>query len=138
MSLLNWNLNWVGSFFLLWLSIRIDYYYFIITTQCKWRLILIRKVQDDNVSSVSAIVHGNRIKFPLDYPDACSPESKSGLTCPLRANTTYTYVQTLPVKFYYPPVSHQNKLRNILFFIHFLEKKKKTLMYIFIGRFFRL
>lgn len=80
-----------------------------------------RKVQQDDIRSVSVVVHGNGINFSLDNPKACKD---SGLSCPLMPNTTYTYVQTLPVKIYYPPVSHHNT--KILFLFTFLIFKKSV------------
>lgn len=55
---------------------------------------------------MNGIILDTEMPFPLQNPDACT---NSGLSCPLRKDTTHKYVQTLPVKIYYPPVNkHAN------------------------------
>jgi len=62
----------------------------------------------DDVSSATSIVHGIIAKipvpFPLPNPDACNTEG-SGLSCPLKANTAYTYSSSIPVLTEYPSLT---------------------------------
>lgn len=62
-------------------------------------------VAEDVVENVTTVVHGilydNEIPFPLENPNACL----NGISCPLKKGITQKYVQSLPVKLYYPPVS---------------------------------
>lgn len=68
-----------------------------------WIILLIAcvTVPKTRVSNVTTVIHGNDISFPLENSNACE---RSGLLCPLIGNQTYKYVQTLPIKIYYPPV----------------------------------
>lgn len=60
-------------------------------------------VENVEISNVTTLVHGNGIAFPIENPDACI---NSGITCPLKQNQTYEYIQNLPIKIYYPPVNN--------------------------------
>ena len=48
------------------------------------------------------IINGAPVPFPLPNSNACVD---SGLECPLAAGTTYTYIQSLPIKQEYPEVA---------------------------------
>ncbi|XP_055295385.1 NPC intracellular cholesterol transporter 2 homolog a-like [Sitodiplosis mosellana] len=61
-------------------------------------------VEDVVVENVTTVVHGilleTEIPFPLENSNACL----NGISCPLAKGQTHKYVQSLPVKIYYPPV----------------------------------
>ena len=50
---------------------------------------------------VHGIVMGVAIPFPIPEPDGC----KSGISCPIEKDKTYSYLNKLPVKSEYPSVS---------------------------------
>lgn len=50
---------------------------------------------------IHGVIGGIPIPFPAPQPDACQ---KSGLTCPLSANTAYTYQLSMPILSSYPTV----------------------------------
>ncbi|KAM8783876.1 NPC intracellular cholesterol transporter 2 [Rhynchonycteris naso] len=49
---------------------------------------------------VHGIVLGVAVPFPIPEPDGC----KSGVSCPIEENKTYSYVTKLPVKNDYPAI----------------------------------
>ncbi|KAM9293935.1 NPC intracellular cholesterol transporter 2 [Gastrophryne carolinensis] len=49
-------------------------------------------------AKVYGLLVGVPVPFPLPEPDGC----KSGLSCPLQAGQTYTYLTKLPIKSEYP------------------------------------
>lgn len=55
---------------------------------------------------VHGVVEGVPVLFPIPQSDGC----KSGIQCPVEPQKSYSYVNQLPVKTGYPPVS-----------VHFLE-----------------
>lgn len=59
---------------------------------------------------VYGIVAGVPIPFSIPMDDGC----KSGIQCPIQAQQTYHYANSLPVKSIYPDVSnkHNNLLEN--------------------------
>lgn len=91
------QLNWISS--LVWFdSLNVSF-----SSQLMAEFIW--KVDDIVVENVTTVVHGilfdNEIPFPLENPNACL----DGIACPLTKGNILTYVQSLPVKIYYPPVS---------------------------------
>lgn len=50
---------------------------------------------------VYGIVMGLPVPFPIPEPDGC----KSGISCPIQKDKTYSYLNKLPVKNEYPSVS---------------------------------
>lgn len=60
---------------------------------------------EEAAPSCSAVVYGYigqlPVPFPLPEPDGC----KSGLSCPLKSGTTYTYISKMEIKPQYPKVS---------------------------------
>lgn len=49
---------------------------------------------------VHGIVMGVAIPFPIPEPDGC----KSGISCPIEKDKTYSYLNKLPVKNEYPSI----------------------------------
>ncbi|XP_053457401.1 NPC intracellular cholesterol transporter 2 [Nycticebus coucang] len=47
---------------------------------------------------VHGIILGASVPFPIPEPDGC----KSGITCPIQKDKTYSYLNKLPVKSEYP------------------------------------
>lgn len=82
-------------------------------------------VYDEMVSNVTAVVHGDGVRFSLENPDACII---SGLSCPLLKNKTHKYVQSLPVKLYYPPVN--DRIKYIIGFKHFRLRIDVTIRWV--------
>lgn len=78
-------------------------------------------VEDAVVESVTTVVHGilldEEIEFPLENSNSC----QNGISCPLTKGQIHKYVQSLPVKVYYPPVSVENffLLANLISVIKF-------------------
>ena len=59
-------------------------------------------VKEDNITNkVCVIIGGSCLPFPLSEPDAC----KSGVSCPVPANTDVTEKQTIQVLKEFPLVS---------------------------------
>lgn len=114
MPQLNWNFNWV--------SVMPYFEIFIVYTSHDQLTVLLLMILSDyvvpvpkhRVSNVTTIIHGNGISFPLDNSNACL---NSGLSCPLTDNQKYKYVQTLPIKIYYPPVRLSHIYHIILFWM---------------------
>lgn len=75
----------------IYLSIWLSFYIFIIG-----------KAASSVTADVHGVIAGVPVPFPLSQPDGCK---NSGLTCPLKAGTTYSYNNTIPVKRSYPSVS---------------------------------
>ncbi|XP_035698025.1 NPC intracellular cholesterol transporter 2-like [Branchiostoma floridae] len=65
--------------------------------------IAVKFTSKEVVNNATAVVHGILagvpVPFPLNNPDGCKD---SGLVCPLKASTTYSYTAVLPVKSVYP------------------------------------
>lgn len=59
---------------------------------------------EEDAPSCSAAVYGYigqlPVPFPLPEPDGC----KSGLSCPLKSGTTYTYISKMEIKPQYPKI----------------------------------
>jgi len=62
-------------------------------------------VINEDATSAKAVVHGIvagvPVPFPIPNPDGCKD---SGLTCPLKKGTQYTYSTKIPVKPEYPSI----------------------------------
>jgi Niemann-Pick C2 protein len=60
-------------------------------------------VINEDTTSAKSVVHGIvagiPVSFPLPNPDACKD---SGVKCPLKKGTTYTYSTIIPIKKEYP------------------------------------
>ncbi|CAH2003430.1 unnamed protein product [Acanthoscelides obtectus] len=56
--------------------------------------------------TLKAVVHGEILGVPMPFdlpnPDGCKD---SGVTCPLKAGQTYTYINALPISPHYPRVT---------------------------------
>ncbi|KAI8482755.1 PREDICTED: epididymal secretory protein E1-like [Branchiostoma belcheri] len=65
--------------------------------------IAVKFTSNEVVNNATSVVHGILagvpVPFPLSNPDGCKD---SGLECPLKSSTTYTYTTILPVKPVYP------------------------------------
>uniref|UniRef100_A0A8C9DQ48 NPC intracellular cholesterol transporter 2 n=1 Tax=Prolemur simus TaxID=1328070 RepID=A0A8C9DQ48_PROSS len=51
-------------------------------------------------ASVHGIIMGVPVPFPIPEPDGC----KSGISCPIQKDKTYSYLNKLPVKSEYPSI----------------------------------
>ena len=52
----------------------------------------------DSVESVChGVIGGLPLPFKLEHPDGCKPDSKSGLTCPLKKGTEYMFTYQVVV-----------------------------------------
>lgn len=53
-----------------------------------------------------AIVHGVIAGVPVPYPIPNEDGCKSGIKCPIQKQSSYSYINELPVKSEYPSVSN--------------------------------
>jgi len=51
-----------------------------------------------------AVVHGVIAGIPVPFPIPVEDGCKCGISCPIKSQTTYSYVNQLPVKTEYPPI----------------------------------
>ncbi|XP_020019135.1 NPC intracellular cholesterol transporter 2 [Castor canadensis] len=70
----------------------------------------------NSTASVHGILFGVPVPFPIPEPDGC----KSGISCPIQKDKTYSYLNKLPVKSEYPSVKvvvewklEDDKLQNL-------------------------
>lgn len=55
---------------------------------------------ENSTALVHGILMGVPVPFPIPEPDGC----KSGITCPIQKDKTYSYLNKLPVKTEYPSI----------------------------------